>query len=62
MVCAIAAALITVYLVLAFFGESYIHPVTILTTLLSAGVERCWRAAAHPYRTHHHCDDRNHSG
>jgi len=34
----IAAALITVYLVLGILYESYIHPVTILSTLPSAGV------------------------
>jgi multidrug efflux pump len=34
----IAAALITVYLVLGILYESYVHPVTILSTLPSAGV------------------------
>ena len=34
----IAAALITVYLVLGMLYESYIHPITILSTLPSAGV------------------------
>ncbi len=34
----IAAALLTVYLVLGILYESYIHPVTILSTLPSAGV------------------------
>ena len=34
----IAAALATVYLVLGILYESYIHPVTILSTLPSAGV------------------------
>jgi multidrug efflux pump len=34
----IAAALVTVYLVLGILYESYVHPVTILSTLLSAGV------------------------
>ena len=34
----IAAALITVYLVLGILYESYIHPVTILSTLPSAGL------------------------
>jgi multidrug efflux pump len=33
-----AAALATVYLVLGILYESYIHPITILSTLLSAGV------------------------
>ena len=34
----IAAALMTVYLVLGILYESYVHPVTILTTLPSAGI------------------------
>jgi len=34
----IAAALATVYIILAMLYESYIHPVTILSTLPSAGV------------------------
>ena len=34
----IAAALVTVYIVLAILYESYIHPITILSTLPSAGV------------------------
>src|SRR5207237_1952190 len=34
----ILAALITVYIVLGVLYESYIHPVTILSTLPSAGV------------------------
>ncbi len=34
----IAAALITVYLVLGVLYESYIHPITILSTLPSAGI------------------------
>jgi multidrug efflux pump len=33
-----AAALATVYLVLGILYESYVHPITILSTLLSAGV------------------------
>jgi multidrug efflux pump len=34
----IAAALITVYLVLGILYESYVHPITILSTLPSAGI------------------------
>ena len=34
----ILAALITVYIVLGVLYESYIHPITILSTLPSAGV------------------------
>ncbi|MFC6645892.1 efflux RND transporter permease subunit [Granulicella cerasi] len=37
----ILAALITVYIVLGVLYESYIHPVTILSTLPSAGVGAC---------------------
>jgi multidrug efflux pump len=37
----ILAALITVYLVLGILYESFIHPVTILSTLPSAGVGAC---------------------
>src|SRR5207249_5542823 len=33
-----AAALVTVYIVLGVLYESYIHPITILSTLPSAGV------------------------
>jgi multidrug efflux pump len=37
----ILAALVTVYIVLGVLYESYIHPVTILSTLPSAGVGAC---------------------
>ena len=36
--CSIAAALIAVYIVLGVLYESYIHPITIISTLPSAGV------------------------
>lgn len=39
----IIAAIATVYIVLGILYESYVHPLTILSTLPSAGVERCWR-------------------
>ena len=38
----ILAALVTVYIVLGVLYESFVHPVTILSTLPSAGVGRCW--------------------
>jgi multidrug efflux pump len=39
----ILAALVTIYIVLGMLYESLIHPITILSTLPSAGVGRCWR-------------------
>ena len=39
----ILAALVTVYIVLGVLYESYIHPITILSTLPSAGVGALWR-------------------
>jgi multidrug efflux pump len=39
----ILAAVVTMYIVLGVLYESYIHPVTILSTLPSAGVGACWR-------------------
>ena len=47
----ILAALVTVYIVLGVLYESYIHPITILSTLPSAGVGAIARAAALPART-----------
>ena len=44
----ILAALVTVYIVLGVLYESYIHPITILSTLPSAGVGRPAGAAALP--------------
>jgi multidrug efflux pump len=38
----ILAALVTVYIVLGVLYESYIHPITILSTLPSAGVGALW--------------------
>jgi multidrug efflux pump len=38
----ILAALVTVYIVLGILYESYIHPITILSTLPSAGVGALW--------------------
>ena len=39
----ILASIIVVYIVLGVLYESYIHPITILSTLPSAGVGRSWR-------------------
>ena len=39
----ILAALITIYIVLGILYESYVHPITILSTLPSAGVGPSWR-------------------
>jgi multidrug efflux pump len=39
----VLAAIITMYIVLGVLYESTIHPITILSTLPSAGVGRCWR-------------------
>jgi multidrug efflux pump len=39
----ILAAIVTVYIVLGVLYESYIHPITILSTLPSAGSARCCR-------------------
>jgi multidrug efflux pump len=39
----ILAAIATVYIVLGMLYESYVHPLTILSTLPSAGWARCWR-------------------
>ncbi len=38
----ILAAIVCVYIVLGVLYESYIHPLTILSTLPSAGVGACW--------------------
>ena len=39
----ILASVVTMYIVLGILYESFIHPVTILSTLPSAGSARCWR-------------------
>ena len=41
----VLAALVTVYIVLGVLYESYIHPITILSTLPSAGVGALWRCS-----------------
>ena len=61
----IAFALFAVYIVLGILYESYIHPITILSTLPSAGVGAIARAAAFPHRAErdrayrHHPADRH---
>ena len=37
------AAILTIYIVLGMLYESYVHPLTILSTLPSAGVGAVWR-------------------
>ncbi|MBF4190180.1 efflux RND transporter permease subunit, partial [Serratia ureilytica] len=39
----ILAAVVAMYIVLGVLYESFIHPVTILSTLPTAGSARCWR-------------------
>jgi multidrug efflux pump subunit AcrB len=41
----ILAAVIVIYIVLGVLYESYIHPITILSTLPSAGSVLCWRCS-----------------
>ena len=41
--CLILAALVTVYIVLGVLYESYIHPITILSTLPRRAWARFWR-------------------
>ena len=57
----ILAALITVYIVLGVLYESYIHPITILSTLPSAGVGRAAGAHRLPDRVQRHRAHRHHA-
>jgi multidrug efflux pump len=57
----ILAALIVVYIVLGVLYESYIHPITILSTLPSAGVGAIL-ALRCSFINQRHCIDRHHSG
>ncbi len=54
----IAAALIAVYIVLGVLYESYIHPITILSTLPSAGVGAVLALLHVQHRIQHHRADR----
>ena len=56
----ILAALITVYIVLGVLYESYIHPITILSTLPSAGVGAILALLLVPHGPRRHRADRHH--
>ena len=56
----IITALMAVYIVLGILYESYIHPITILSTLPSAGCGRGARALAFPHGPQRHCAHRRH--
>ena len=56
----IAAALVTVYIVLGILYESYIHPITILSTLPSAGLGALGSLSVLEHRAEHHRPDRHH--
>ncbi len=57
----ILAAIITVYIILGVLYESYIHPITILSTLPSAGAGRDSRADGHGHGTRRGGAHRHHS-
>ncbi len=52
--CSILAALVTVYIVLGVLYESFIHPITILSTLPSAGVGALLALMLVRHRVQHH--------
>ena len=56
----ILAALVTVYIVLGVLYESYIHPITILSTLPSAGVGAMLALMIYQHRFQRHRADRHH--
>ena len=56
----ILAALVTVYIVLGILYESYIHPITILSTLPSAGVGALLALLVFRDRVQRHCPYRHH--
>jgi multidrug efflux pump len=57
----ILAALIAIYIVLGILYESYVHPVTIISTLPSAGVGALLALMIFQYGVHHHGFDRSYS-
>ena len=57
----IAAALVTVYIVLGMLYESLIHPITILSTLPSAGVGALLALLVDAQRAERDLADRDHS-
>ena len=57
----ILAALVAVYIVLGILYESYIHPITILSTLPSAGVGALLALMLFHMRAERHRADRHHS-
>ncbi len=57
----ILAALVTVYIVLGMLYESYIHPITILSTLPSAGVGAILALLLTAQRAERDGTDRHHS-
>ena len=56
----ILAAIVTMYIVLGVLYESYIHPITILSTLPSAGVGALLALMLSRQRPRHHRDHRHH--
>jgi multidrug efflux pump len=56
----ILAALVAIYIVLGVLYESYIHPITILSTLPSAGVGAVLALMLCKNRVQHHGVDRHH--
>ena len=56
----ILAAIVTVYIVLGVLYESFIHPITILSTLPSAGIGALLALMLARQRPQHHRDHRHH--
>ena len=55
------AAIVVIYIVLGVLYESYIHPITILSSLPSAGVGALLALMVCRYRFIPYCADRNYS-